>query len=443
MKYWILSLLLSMCSLNAVGYSLSISGEARGLNSRTVHLGCSSWIEDQVVVLDASGKFSFYVSEDNPAMYSLTYGEGMDKLVAEVFVFEDVEVKAELIAEPGNERVFMFVPQLRNLAFKKAKEYVDQLYVRKPTDNYTLDNIVKDIINERNIGRDNYSNFFAISEKLNYIQTMQTSYGKKINLDVFTSLEFQELPLNDARFMGFQGYKELMVANATYEIRENLISNNKSLYSFSDWMWSINANSEGMPSLIRFEMIKNLLLKQQYETLPEHERVYYKEELLNITNNYPNNIETQELWNSLYDILGNLEDQIAPAFALLSPENHLVTLDQYRGKYLLIDVWGSWCKPCRANNPKLVEFYDKCKANGMNIEFLSIAKETSTAMWKRAIEKDGLKWDQALADPTFLENYKVDQFPTMILIDEGGVVKRISSKIGMEELMYHMYTISD
>jgi thiol-disulfide isomerase/thioredoxin len=108
-----------------------------------------------------------------------------------------------------------------------------------------------------------------------------------------------------------------------------------------------------------------------------------------------------------------------------------IHLADYKGKYVLLDFWGSWCGPCRAGNPHLKELYTKYKDKGFMI--VGIANEKGMTLadnktsWKKALKEDGLPWQQILnnegiekCDVTNL--YNVFAFPTKILLDKDGKI---------------------
>lgn len=111
-----------------------------------------------------------------------------------------------------------------------------------------------------------------------------------------------------------------------------------------------------------------------------------------------------------------------------------VNLETLKGKYVLIDFWGTWCGPCRQGHPHLKELYAKYKDKGF--EILGIAHEQSDNMdnnrrvLKEAIEKDGLPWLQVLNNEGVdkfdaVKAYGITAFPTKILIDkEGKIIAR-------------------
>lgn len=128
----------------------------------------------------------------------------------------------------------------------------------------------------------------------------------------------------------------------------------------------------------------------------------------------------------------------APEFSGQLMDGSEFSLSDLRGDYVLLDFWGSWCPPCRKENPKLAALYNKY--GGQDFEIVSVALEKNDKGWQKAIKKDQLNWPYHIlrtsrlvaADPLALR-YQVSDLPTKFLIDPKG--KIISVNPSFEEIM--------
>jgi thiol-disulfide isomerase/thioredoxin len=109
-----------------------------------------------------------------------------------------------------------------------------------------------------------------------------------------------------------------------------------------------------------------------------------------------------------------------------------ISLSDYRGKYVLLDFWGSWCAPCRASHPHLKEIYGKYGPKGLVIIGIAEERTQDKSAWLKAIQTDGLPWTQIMNDEgkeqsDVVKLYGIQGFPTKILIDpEGKIVARLT-----------------
>jgi len=123
---------------------------------------------------------------------------------------------------------------------------------------------------------------------------------------------------------------------------------------------------------------------------------------------------------------------MARNFTTTDIEGKELSLSDYKGKYVLLDFWASWCVPCRKGNPHLKELYARYKDKG--IAFIGVSDDDrSQDAWKKAVEKDGLPWkqvlrslrygnDQYMRSTDILEIFGIHSLPTKILIDPSGKI---------------------
>lgn len=160
-------------------------------------------------------------------------------------------------------------------------------------------------------------------------------------------------------------------------------------------------------------------------------RMYSVAELKGLFENLSAELKQTPLAKRLKQDLENLSQTAigsqAPEFSAPTPDGEELALNDALGKVTLVDFWASWCKPCRVENPNIVDVYEKYHDKGFNIVQVSLDRPGEKEKWLEAIEEDNLgRWHHVSnlmfwQDP-IAARYGVRAIPAAFLLDENGKI---------------------
>lgn len=237
-----------------------------------------------------------------------------------------------------------------------------------------------------------FTGYYANMESFNAIEVAYDSASKAGDTAAFTRMKSQKAELS----LTFR--KSVRRFMNTYPLSVTAVN---TLFYF------IQDDLDGADSLLRgFES----------SAIGQHEQVSYFRKL----------IDTRK---SL------LPGKIAPDFNQIDTSGKMVSLSSFRGRYVLVDFWASWCGPCRQENPNLVKIYNRYKNKGFNI--LSVSLDDNKENWMKAIKKDQLQQWSHVSDLKGWKNaaavqYGIDVVPASMLLDPSG--KIIAKNLRGEDL---------
>lgn len=151
-----------------------------------------------------------------------------------------------------------------------------------------------------------------------------------------------------------------------------------------------------------------------------------------LANRFPDHTGLASIRKTLKGWVG----EMAPEISMTDPNGKTISLSSYKGKYVLVDFWASWCKPCRIENPNVVKAWNRFKGKNFSILGVSLDMEGQKDKWVKAIMEDKLTWDH-VSDLKYWNSevvplYNINGIPYNVLVDPDG--KIIAEKLFGEEL---------
>ncbi|RZM29843.1 MAG: TlpA family protein disulfide reductase [Pedobacter sp.] len=222
-------------------------------------------------------------------------------------------------------------------------------------------------------------------------------------------------------------------------LNEELLSARTAIRKDSTWFTYLRTKGLGRQKA-EFETLR---LKQLIKTnqdnpavvyllamLPsDREPEFFSAELAKVIDKYPLLAEAKELKKEFLaqSAIRNAlkKGSVIPQIAYNDPNGKVVDINSFKGKYVLIDFWASWCGPCRKAIPEIKELYSAYKDKGF--EVLSVSVDTDNAAWRKAMDEEQMPWPQVLSPDKnkTLADFMVVGIPTLYLIDkEGKIVEK-------------------
>ncbi len=241
-------------------------------------------------------------------------------------------------------------------------------------------------------------------------------------------------------------YKSFMDSSSTEDSATYYMTLLSNMQDSSDAYVKVTIDSI-MPSFAVYSMVNYLRIEKEFDYM------YGLAE--RVKNEMPNTKYSRMFVSEISRMKEYKDDQLkkeatgavavgkpAPDFKLNDVSKQEISLSSFKGKYVLIDFWASWCGPCRAESPNMVNLYKKFK--GSNFEIIGVSLDGNDKLWKEAIKKDGLDWihvsDLMQWNSPVIALYQIDGIPATVIVDPKGIVvaKNLRGKeleLKLEELL--------
>lgn len=253
------------------------------------------------------------------------------------------------------------------------------------------------------------------------------------NEDFKPSNEFQEaannVDFNDGELYEYSNDYKRLLMGASYAKAAKLVeSGEASSNAMGNLMVAEKIENETIREALLFSAVDNSLNRA------ENAKELF-EKYMALATDKENREQVEEKFNTVTKLAVG-----KPSPKFVNYENYAggtSSLDDFKGKYVYIDVWATWCGPCKAEIPHLQKVEEKY--HGRNIEFVSISvdKENAKETWRKMIADKEMGGVQLIASDTkFMDDYVITGIPRFILIDpEGNIVSKNAPRPSEEKLI--------
>ncbi len=235
------------------------------------------------------------------------------------------------------------------------------------------------------------------------------------NNDIYNFYRFQERYVRDSVQKGFV-LEHKLYGDESFEIenkkfKERSLASHNRIKSLGKRMVELFPDQVFAPFIIywslRYDLSSDELKSLRFKIAPSLNEHPYTKQLDRFIS-----LATFGVGSDMFD------------FTLPNPEGKKISVSDFKGKYLLVDFWASWCGPCRSELPELVKLYKKCK--GDNFEILGVSLDLQKNAWVAAIKKYNLKWPQVCDFKKWrtlpVQLCGVSAVPYTVLVDPNGTV---------------------
>ena len=224
-----------------------------------------------------------------------------------------------------------------------------------------------------------------------------------------------ELNINDSSKLenkSFKRYVRGLVRYVSSEIRQS----DNSISYYKGYSQAVDSVVSLKP--LKTELILDVVI-QSYAYMPED----FRTELIEKWKSWSPDSESLSKMDELITSWSKLaKGQPAPNFAYESIEGETLTMDNFKGSVVYIDVWATWCGPCIGEHPAMEKLQEQFK--GQNVIFLAVSIDSTKEPWEKMVEAKKLGGVHVFApgawDSQIIEDYMIQGIPRFILIDQEG-----------------------
>jgi len=371
--FGIVSLLIASCSNNPADSGngeITVKGKIENVKNENIYL--NKIVGNQLIKVDStlskSGKFELHIQYEEPMFYILQIGKDFSKII--YLIVDSTDRNIEITGDANN---LVYTYEIKG---SKQSEIARPMIVHNAKNFAKIDSISRIY---QTYARNNPSKLDSVKKELDKVY-YKVYYDERNFLIKF-------IEENKGTFAALLAlYQQVGQRNPVFDPRKDIKY---------------------------FEMVdKELMKKYPNSSLAKqlHTLVVQTKE----------QIKKEKMMSQ-----GGMYGKDAPEIAYPGPDGKIYRLSDLRGKYVLLDFWASWCRPCRIENPNLVKNYKKYHDKGF--EIFQVSLDRNKEAWIKAIKDDNLESWYHVSDLKYWKSepaklYGVRAIPSNFLIDKNGKI---------------------
>ena len=385
----------------------------------------------KIIKLNEDGTFADTLHIKKAGIYQ--FSDGRER--SAMYLDKGYELNLNIDAKEFDETIKYTGTGAENNNFLAQKYLIDektlgnymQLYAKAEKDFLAMQDSVKTV-------------YFKLLEKLkdkNFIITQKKAIEYDYLIAISQYEPYHQYIIKDNSFKVSPDFlKPLENINYTEEVD---YQNNKSYMSLvnTHYLSGIDNPKTMQKSLLLIKAIASKIIKKgvlqdlmqnNFSISNEHLNDLYKAIMENCSDSSYKNMFTKK-----YDIAKKLlKGNESPKFSYKNIDGVIVSLDDLKGKFVYVDVWATWCSPCRREIPFLKKLEEDFKGKDIAFVSISVDRLKDYDKWKKMVHDKAMKGHQLFADKSwnsdFVQAYQIKGIPTFILIDKEGKIISASAK---------------
>lgn len=462
MKY--LTIFLSIyvfCSIHLFGETVTIKGKAKGANGKKIR-----WYHYEDLITFTENKLTeATINEDSEFILETSVSE------TQIAILKIGFFKSTLVIEPGKTYIINFKPYDYDTLYNKGNPLTFRSELEYQIDNLTMADINYKL-RKFNILFDEFTYLYLNNPKIriqkSFIDTLQnmidTANFDKTNSYFNTVLTYRKAQLEDflkckkrneiIKLFFLQkpiAYNNIEYMNFFGQYFNKYLIYNKN-FTFDSIITYINTNNYRQiiltlsnDSLLQHDDLRNLIIARNINDIATHKKINKKKFIewlneLQINSKQPN---LQKIFQNIINQNTALQrGRPAPNFSLTDNNNKEINLKKFKGKWIYLNFWASWCTPCLSEFKILQNF---ATTYSKNLEVISISIDNNFLNMFYYLKNYKFDWNFAYFDNNFelLENYNIKILPVFIMIDPNGDIHDYAAPAPSSNLATYLNELID